>query len=565
MQAQVLESMKNVEIWDRVTQSVAAGPTVFIDAALATSDTMLAELLVKEWSGNSALVTANSAPPFDHALRVANKRITSSGTEFHRVSDPTHLALGLLRISSTPEVVRELLSARSYVESLNVPFDSVGLLTLVLVRSNIPLMAVESVGISARVGGDAETQIPAVDSQNPKKLLLAKATRANDGFYSTFVLRKFSRLLTQVAIAQRWTPNAITWASMAVTVGAAVLFAQGSHRALMIGAALVQLAIIVDCSDGEVARYTNASSQYGAWLDAATDRVKEYLLYAALAVGAARHGTNLWPIAMVLVVMQTVRHLSDYNFVAIRAMRENADLSLPLTQSVDDISGSGSRLLTTSSRLNSRRLVHWIKRVIYLPIGERWLIISVGAFVGSPSLVFNLLLWLGLFGLAYVTLGRFMRSRRWRHTQDISGCDILERQFDAGPLLSSTLNRGHPLAGRFGWAVPSFLRLIELGLVVLIGYSEPLAFITLFAIAFHHYDTMYRSLEGNVFPAALTKAGLGFEGRMLVLLVLFGQFHAPLHDTLALIGGYLFAVLVIRSSITWAREIRAPRTARAKG
>ena len=65
-----------------------------------------------------------------------------------------------------------------------------------------------------------------------------------------------------------------------------MLFATGERVGLVAGALLLQLSLVVDCVDGEVARYTRAFSSLGAWLDASTDRVKEYACYAGLAFGA---------------------------------------------------------------------------------------------------------------------------------------------------------------------------------------------------------------------------------------------------------------------------------------
>ena len=536
----IVAGKSNAELLDRVVQAAAVGPVAVIDSSFVTTQAMLNMLLDQAWAGHSALVTPDRQPAFDLAVRVGHKRVLSSATEFHRVTAPTHRALGMLRIAPSREVVRTLLAARPFAESQVMDLDGVGLLTVILVRGNIPVAAVEPTGPTHRQGGAVDDSLATITLRDDDAIRLARATRSNDGFYSTFVLRRFSRILTWVAVKRGWTPNQITVASLIIAVIAAALFADGSRTSLLVGAVLVQLAIIVDCSDGEVARYHSASSQLGAWLDAATDRVKEYALYAGLAAGASNGQSWYWTAAMALVVMQTVRHLSDYNFVAIRATRETADLSLPLI---------------------SRRAVHWVKRVIYLPIGERWLIISVGAALGSVKAVFLTLFVAGMFGLAYVIFGRIMRSASWRRDVANSGCDIVERQLDGGPLLRRLvpIDR-HPLAGPLGWAVPSLLRGVELGLVVIVGHQHPVAYLWLFAVAFHHYDTMYRSLEGVEFPQQLTDRGLGIEGRIaLVALIAFGL---PAEVAWFVGGWYFTAVLVGQASWQWAASLRSSQRAR---
>jgi hypothetical protein len=288
--------------------------------------------------------------------------------------------------------------------------------------------------------------------------------------------------------------------------------------------------------------------------------VKEYALYAGLAFGAARNGENLWRIAMALVVLQTVRHLSDYNFVAIRGVRESALVVMPLSQNVDNGVSSAGSLMDASASLNSRRAVYWLKRVIYLPIGERWLIISVGALLGSPQFVFTVLWVAGLFGLAYVTFGRVMRSRRWKHAQEISGCEIVERQIDPGFFLSWFLADGsHPLSGRFGWAIPSILRLVELGIIASVCRYHHIGYLWLFAVAFHHYDTMYRALAGFEFPTPLARLGLGVEVRTALFTLVAVGFVIPFNTALIIGGLYFSLIFVVLASRQWIVQLTSAK------
>jgi hypothetical protein len=87
-------------------------------------------------------------------------------------------------------------------------------------------------------------------------LRLKLANRANDGFFSVFFLRRVSKLLTWAAVKIGATPNQVTIASFAIGLYAAFLFAQGDTWSLIGGAILLQVSIIVDCVDGEIARYT---------------------------------------------------------------------------------------------------------------------------------------------------------------------------------------------------------------------------------------------------------------------------------------------------------------------
>ena len=69
--------------------------------------------------------------------------------------------------------------------------------------------------------------------------------------------------------------------------------------------------------DGEVARYTRTFSPLGGWLDVASDRIKEYAVYAGLVTGVVRAtGERLWALALGSLALLVVRHFVDFGFAA---------------------------------------------------------------------------------------------------------------------------------------------------------------------------------------------------------------------------------------------------------
>jgi 1L-myo-inositol 1-phosphate cytidylyltransferase / CDP-L-myo-inositol myo-inositolphosphotransferase len=65
-----------------------------------------------------------------------------------------------------------------------------------------------------------------------------------------------------------------------------VAFAKGSYAAGIAGALLFQLAAVVDCCDGEVARLTFTESPLGEQLDIMTDNVVHMAIFAGIGWGA---------------------------------------------------------------------------------------------------------------------------------------------------------------------------------------------------------------------------------------------------------------------------------------
>jgi phosphatidylglycerophosphate synthase len=107
-----------------------------------------------------------------------------------------------------------------------------------------------------------------------------------EGFVDTYFNRVISALLSRLFLALRLSPNAITLVATAVGVAAAVAFSKGSYAGGIVGALLFQLAAIVDCCDGEVARLTFTESPLGEQLDIMTDNVVHMAIFAGIGWGA---------------------------------------------------------------------------------------------------------------------------------------------------------------------------------------------------------------------------------------------------------------------------------------
>ena len=111
---------------------------------------------------------------------------------------------------------------------------------------------------------------------------------------------------------------------------------------------------------------------------------------------------------------------------------------------------------------------------------------------------------------------------------------------------------------RASWIEPSILRALEL--VVLISaftYFDLLgvaSFMLLFAIVFHHYDNLYRSLQGESKPLWLSALGLYLGGRVLVIGIVL-----ILGWNLSAFAWYFSLLFLGISSIQWVGEHRQNR------
>jgi hypothetical protein len=124
---------------------------------------------------------------------------------------------------------------------------------------------------------------------------------------------------------------------------------------------------------------------------------------------------------------------------------------------------------------------------------------------------------------------------------------VIVRQLDLGWTQNS-------ISKRFDWLEPSVLRLIELGSLILlfafsgklVGESGVAAFVILFSIAFHHYDNLYRAMQGGEKPKWLSLLGFSVPGRLLLLVIvdILGIGLEP-------VAGYFLLLFLVVSSIQW--------------
>jgi phosphatidylglycerophosphate synthase len=119
-----------------------------------------------------------------------------------------------------------------------------------------------------------------------ERILFQSLRGQYEGFVDTYFNRTVSALLSRVFLALRFSPNAITMVATAVGVASAVAFARGSYAAGIVGALLFQLAAVVDCCDGEVARLTFTESPFGEQLDIVTDNIVHMAIFAGIGWGA---------------------------------------------------------------------------------------------------------------------------------------------------------------------------------------------------------------------------------------------------------------------------------------
>jgi phosphatidylserine synthase len=489
-------------------------------------------------SASVALVaTQKNGDTFVHQNRVA-----SASSQSHKVTLGNRNFAGALRISQNQR--EHVISALEGAIDSRLPGNAIDLSLVALTRARVQVDAADLWAAPYARSADnsvRESVKSELKNLNMGQLRLKMANRANDGFYSVFFLRKFSKLLTWFAVRVKATPNQVTLISFAIGLYSAFCFTKGSFSQTLLGALLLQISIIVDCVDGELARYTRKFSKLGAWLDAVTDRVKEYMVFLGLAIGAEKSGEDLWVPALVMMLIQTFRHLSDYNFARTVKLRAESQFLTPVDYAAD-FDG-----IVPTEREPKGRLRYWLGKIIQFPIGERWLVISASAVIGGASFTFTVMPILAAISALVVYRGRIIRTLK------------MEKEPSRGILISAqqdSLILKLKFIKRFDWLEPSLLRAVETLLLLWIFITNEqintVNFIVIFTIVFHHYDNLYRSLQNERKPIWLSRLGLFIEGRLLLSgIAAFGEWN------LSYIAWYFSLLFLLTSSLQWVLSHRA--------
>ncbi|MET8039442.1 DUF5941 domain-containing protein [Micromonospora sp. NPDC005215] len=451
----------------------------------------------------------------------------------------------------------------------------------------------------------AEAAVTAVDEDRAE---LRLSVKEKDDFFSTYFVSTWSPYVVRLSARLRLTPTGVTAISVLFALAAAVLFGVGGRPALVGGAVLLYLGFVLDCVDGQLARYTRHFSAWGGWLDTMADRAKEYLVYAGLGFGVSHAGLgNGWALAIAAMTLQTVRHMTDtwYGVLHDEAARRPR-------AAAGGSGGIGDRLNAASTRVqaDTGSVSYWLKRTVVFPIGERWALIAVTVALFNPLVSLIAVLVWGVLAFAYTGALRTLRAR-WMWVPVLDTVDATLHRDDGplarrlpvvrpmGPLtlaviaalgpavllvvallgdapdglrwavpvallvlLVGGLGAGAAHNGPLDWLVPAALRAAEYLFAIAVGVVGDvpgwLIFGYVLVLTVHHYDLTAR-LEKRQAAPPLHAATLGWDGRsvLLALAAIVGVAGIGL----ATLGAYLLVVFVVSVVLAWF--VRPARSARA--
>lgn len=244
---------------------------------------------------------------------------------------------------------------------------------------------------------------------------LQSAIKQKDGWWATLFSGRVANIFLRVITDIDWiTPNFVTTLSLLLCFVACYFISVGVQPYLIVGAVLIQFVFVFDCLDGQLARYRNQMSNFGAWYDRVTDRVKDFLIYFSIAFGYFKiYGEwIIWPLAM-----------TSFFFVYLFDYYVNQDIKLEPRGERREVRGEKnleenrtSHLTPLASKFlnqifNFGEKVYKSIPILQFHIGEQYLLISLFLLLNQTKSLLYFVTVLGMFYSIYWPFSKYYNRK----------------------------------------------------------------------------------------------------------------------------------------------------------
>ncbi len=164
---------------------------------------------------------------------------------------------------------------------------------------------------------------------NQKFARLWDTKNTNDEWWSSFVTSPLAIGANYVAVDVKWlTPDRITLLSFVVAIVSTIFIVQGGAVNFIIAAVLIHASHVLDCMDGQMARYRQTSSVLGSYIDRLTDQIQVTLWFGAVGYAAYLQSLDITPLilAFVGVCFYGLRGYAKYVAIHIEMSRDSGYL-----------------------------------------------------------------------------------------------------------------------------------------------------------------------------------------------------------------------------------------------
>lgn len=530
----IADAMEGVPAPVLLLEATAVGSVLTVEEVAAGVGTNVLSGALADTADAGA---ASAAAP----LRVTAGVVVGAGSAVHTISQPTDGGAGLMRVDGADaDAVAGALRVMADVASGQQWRGAAWPLTVVAaVRAGVTVRTVQAPGFP----WGQECEAPDFDEEVGVRI------RAAAGAPQGLVDGVVGRSAAEAVAARAWRlgvgAHAATVVSLATALMAGLLISTGTRTGAAVAALFLLLSVLLDRVDGILARARRTVTTFGAWLDVATDRLREAALVIGLALGAAQAGTSRWALAAAVLAVLTIAHLAAD---ASRSARGWGGSPVPIRIPLDRLDEPE---LPTLPPPAGRPLPRWLPFSVSRGDGAALVVVGLLA-LQPPPLLAVLAALAGLSALGCLLLVGAPRPLAAAQRE-------LFEQADPGPLARlvsrqdpqlSVLRRALTTRGA-AWIPPSTWALetsVALAAAAVVAPDAlPITIAWVGVLAFHRIDIATRQrVLGASPPTWLGVIGLGALGRSTLVLVLAAL--GVLSEGLALGAVFLGVVYAAESS-----------------
>lgn len=166
---------------------------------------------------------------------------------------------------------------------------------------------------------------------NEKLTRLWAAKAKDDEWWSSFVTAPLAIAANYLVVDIKWlTPNRITLFSFITALISALFIVAGGTTNFITAAVLIHLSHVLDCMDGQMARYRKTTSLSGAFFDKLTDQVQVIFWFGAVGYAAYAQSQSMLPIFLAFtgVAFYALRGYVKYVTIYAVMLRDNRYLEI---------------------------------------------------------------------------------------------------------------------------------------------------------------------------------------------------------------------------------------------
>ena len=252
-----------------------------------------------------------------------------------------------------------------------------------------------------------------------KKLNRLWATKnKNDEWWSSFITAPLAIAVNYIVVDFKWlSPNLITLFSFIVAIIATGFIIIGGTTNFIVAAVLIHISHILDCMDGQMARYRGISSQAGSYFDKLTDQIQVIIWFGAVGYAAYHQSQDILPVFLAFagVAFYSLRGYTKYVTIYTEMSADKEYLRKKLQEKADK----------ENEKRESAGLGHGVFANLLWFAKEQRKILSfdegVFIFMLSVALIFNVfvaMLW--IFAISQIFYGLYRSYQR--------GCQIHHNQ-----------------------------------------------------------------------------------------------------------------------------------------